>query len=78
MSSVDKVVIPIAKQFSFPSAIMATAVPFSTGVIKAPFDVNPGHMILAPLRTKRIAPLSTCCFGRNTGNLWYSRNVGIL
>ena len=41
MSSVDKVVNPIAKQFSFPSAIMATTVPFSTGVILAPGDVKP-------------------------------------
>lgn len=46
-------------------------VPFGTGVICAPFDVRPGHIMFAPLRTKRIAPLSTCCFGRKKG----SRNL---
>lgn len=35
-------------------------------------------MIFAPLNTKRIAPLSTCCLGKKTGNLWNNLNVGIL
>ena len=26
--------------------------------------VSPGHIILAPLRTNRMAPLSTCCCGK--------------
>lgn len=65
MSSVDIVVSPIARQCSFPSAMIATVVPLSTGFMKAPGDVRPGHMMLAPLSTKRIAPLSTCCLGRN-------------
>ena len=41
--------------------------PFGTGVIFAPGDVNPGHIILAPLRTNLIAPLSTCSHGRKNG-----------
>lgn len=45
-----------------------TTVPFGTDVILAPGDVNPGHIILAPLRTKRIAPLSTCSHGRKNGS----------
>lgn len=45
-----------------------TTVPLGTGVICAPFDVSPGHIIFAPLSTKRIAPLSTCCFGRKKGS----------
>lgn len=45
-----------------------TTVPFGAGVIIAPGDVSPGHMMLAPLSTKRIAPLSTCCHGRKNGS----------
>lgn len=45
-----------------------TTVPFSTVIIFAPFDVKPGHMILAPLSTNLIAPLSTCCIGRKNGS----------
>lgn len=36
MSSVLIVVTPIARQCSFPSAMIATTVPLSTGFIKAP------------------------------------------
>lgn len=61
ISSVDSVSRPIASACSFPSAIMATTVPFSAGVMQAPGDVRPGHITLAPLSTKRMAPLSTCC-----------------
>lgn len=46
-----------------------TTVPFGTGVIFAPGDVRPGHIIFAPLRTKRIAPLSTCSKGRKKGSV---------
>ena len=35
-------------------------VSFSAGVIFAPRDVKPGHMIFAPLKMNRMAPLSTC------------------
>lgn len=45
-----------------------TTVPFSTGVIFAPFDVKPGHIIFAPLSTNLIAPLSTCSIGRKNGS----------
>lgn len=38
--------------------------PLAADVILAPGEVNPGHMILAPLSTNRIAPLSTCCQGK--------------
>lgn len=43
----------------------------------APGDVSPGHMMLAPLSTNLIAPLSTCSIGRMNGYLWRSFNVGI-
>ena len=58
------------KKYSVVTLILkdTTTVPFGTGVICAPLDVNPGHIIFAPLRTKRIAPLSTCCFGRKKGS----------
>lgn len=68
MSSVDSEVIPTASACCFPSAITATTWPFSTGDIRAPGEVRPGHMILAPLSTKRMAPLSTCCIGRKKGS----------
>lgn len=68
MSSVDSDVIPTASACCFPSAITATTWPFSTGDIRAPGEVRPGHMILAPLSTKRMAPLSTCCIGRKKGS----------
>lgn len=45
-----------------------TTVPFDTWVIFAPFDVRPGHIILAPLRTNFIAPLSTCSTGKKNGS----------
>lgn len=78
MSSVEIVVRPIHSAVSLPSAIIATTVSFPTGCgINAPGDVKPGHMILAPLSTNRIAPLSTCNIGRKKGNLWKSLNVGI-
>lgn len=43
-------------------------VPLSTGVKIAPGDVKPGHIMLAPLRTNFIAPLSTCSRGRKNGS----------
>lgn len=48
--------------------ILTTIVSFGTSVIIAPGEVKPGHMILAPLRTNLIAPLSTCCIGRKNGS----------
>ena len=36
--------------------------------IRAPGDVNPGAIILAPLRINFIAPLSTCSFGNKFGS----------
>lgn len=47
---------------------------FGTSVIWAPGDVSPGHIIFAPLSTKRIAPLSTCCIGRKNGSTKKSSN----
>lgn len=44
-----------------------TTVSLGTSVILAPGDVNPGHIIFAPLRTNLIAPLSTCCIGKKKG-----------
>lgn len=59
ISSVENDVTPTANACCLPSALMATTVPLPTGVIHAPGDVNPGHIIFAPLNTNRIAPLST-------------------
>lgn len=67
----------MASACCFPSAIIATTVPLSTGVIQAPGDVSPGHIIFAPLRTNRIAPLSTCSIGKKYGYLCWRRSVGI-
>ena len=36
--------------------------------MRAPGDVSPGHIMLAPLRTNLIAPLSTCSWGSNLGS----------
>jgi len=44
---------------SLPSAKIATVVPSGTSSILPPADVSPGAMMLAPDRTKRIAPRST-------------------
>lgn len=68
---------PIANALCFPSAKIATTEPLSRGVINAPGDVNPGHIIFAPLRTNRMAPLSTCSIGTKNGNLWNNLSVGI-
>ena len=45
-----------------------TTVPSGTSPILAPGDVRPGHMIFAPLRINRIAPLSTCIGGHRNGS----------
>ena len=47
---------------------LTTMVPLGQGVILAPGEVNPGHIMLAPLSTKRMAPLSTCCHGKTYGS----------
>ena len=71
ISSVDIDVMPTAIACCLPSAITATIEPLSTRVILAPGDVRPGHMILAPLRTNLIAPLSTCiCGAINGSEIW--------
>lgn len=41
----------------------------SAGYSLAPGDVSPGHMMLAPLKTNLIAPLSTCWCGRIKGSV---------
>lgn len=52
-----------------PSAKMPTVVPSGTSSILPPAEVSPGAMMLAPDRTKRIAPRSTWNLGRMSGNL---------
>ena len=37
--------------------------------ILAPGEVRPGHMMLAPLSTNLMAPLSTCTMGRMCGSV---------
>ena len=49
--------------------------PSGTGVsILAPADVSPGHIIFAPLRINRIAPLSTCKRGNVHGSITIRKN----
>jgi len=69
--------LPNAMQCSLPSAYMDTGEPAgrSSG-ISPPLDVNPGHMMFAPPRTNRIAPLSTCMCGIISGYLCTILNVG--
>ena len=54
---------------ALPSAKMPTVVPSGTSSILPPAEVSPGAMMLAPDRTKRIAPRSTVNLGRMSGNL---------
>lgn len=69
MSSVLILSQPIAKAFSFPSAMIATIVSAgkSTSIL-APLDVKPGHMIFAPDKTNLMAPRSTWIFGSKSGS----------
>lgn len=61
---------PIASACCLSSAMIETSVDSGTfGVIRAPFDVRPGHMMLAPCRTNWIAPLSTCISGQMNGSV---------
>lgn len=41
----------------------------SDGYSLAPGEVSPGHMMLAPLKTNLMAPLSTCWWGRMKGSV---------
>ena len=45
-----------------------TGVSVSTLVMRAPGEVNPGHIMLAPLRMNLMAPLSTCMWGIMNGS----------
>lgn len=51
-----------------PSHIIATAVPALPSGTIPPFEVKPGHMILAPPITNGIAPLSTWQVGNRKGS----------
>lgn len=42
--------------------------PGKTVSILAPFEVRPGHIMLAPLRMNLMAPLSTCSHGNMNGS----------
>eukprot|EP01018_Ginkgo_biloba_P024265 Gb_14183 [translate_table: standard] len=78
MSFADIFVNPIARAFSFPSAIIATGDSAGTSSSKAPpGDVSPGHMMFAPARTNLMAPLSTCSFFIIFGYWCNSRKVGM-
>ncbi|XP_046653460.1 multidrug resistance-associated protein 1-like isoform X4 [Daphnia pulicaria] len=48
---------------------ITTMDPFGQGVILAPGEVKPGHMIFAPLRTNLMAHLSTCCQGETKSDI---------
>eukprot|EP00405_Crypthecodinium_cohnii_P005391 CAMPEP_0194775750 /NCGR_PEP_ID=MMETSP0323_2-20130528/61195_1 /TAXON_ID=2866 ORGANISM="Crypthecodinium cohnii, Strain Seligo" /NCGR_SAMPLE_ID=MMETSP0323_2 /ASSEMBLY_ACC=CAM_ASM_000346 /LENGTH=115 /DNA_ID=CAMNT_0039711855 /DNA_START=389 /DNA_END=736 /DNA_ORIENTATION=- len=68
---------PTAQACSLPSASTCTGVSFSTFSIRPPALVNPGHMMLAPLRTNLIAPVSTRTLGIMEGYWWSTLRVGI-
>lgn len=69
MSLEDIFSTPTERAFCLPSAITVTTASIGkSGVMIAPFDVRPGHMMLAPLRTNVIAPLSTCIRGQMNGS----------
>lgn len=52
---------PTARACCFPSATIVTTDDGGTlGVMMAPLDVKPGHIMLAPESTNVMAPLSTC------------------
>lgn len=60
---------PIANAFSLPSAIIATMESAGKSIsIRAPLDVKPGHIMLAPDNTNLIAPRSTCNLGSISGS----------
>ena len=76
VTCVDITVFPMAKAWSFPSAMMATTVFSPTAVILAFGWVKPGHMMLAPDRTNLMAPLSTRSWGRMNGYWCNNLRVG--
>lgn len=70
ISSVDIFVVPTAKISFLPSAVMATTASAGTETsMRAPFEVNPGHMMLAPAMTNLMAPRSTCSLGNMLGSI---------
>lgn len=87
MSSVLILSQPIANAFSFPSAIIATMDSSGKSTsMRAPLEVKPGHMMLAPDKTNLMAPRSTCNLGRRSGSIYHqhinmhttSHHVGLL
>jgi len=54
--------------FKIYSSKDTTIVFCGTGSIFAPGEVNPGHIMLAPLITNLMAPKSTCSLGRKNGS----------
>ena len=53
---------------------LTTGVSASTSSTRSPpFDVSPGHMMLAPASTNLMAPLSTCTFFIMPGSGTYNR-----
>lgn len=72
---------PIARAFSFPSAMIAATAPAGkSSSIRAPLDVKPGHIMLAPDKTNLMAPRSTCNLGSISGSsvCCYSSHVLLL
>lgn len=70
ISSTDILSTPMDNACCFPSATTVTiSLALSPGVMMAPFDVKPGHIILAPDKTNVIAPLSTCISGHINGSI---------
>lgn len=69
ISSTDILSKPTESAFCLPSATtVTTELAGRLGVMMAPFEVSPGHMMLAPERTNVMAPLSTCISGQMNGS----------
>lgn len=66
---------PTESACCLPSAITVTIeLAIKSGLIMAPLEVNPGHIMLAPDKTKVIAPLSTCIKGQINGSVCETLN----
>ena len=72
ISSVLIFVMPTPTACSLPSACIATSLSVginsSAGGKYPPAEVRPGHIMCAPARRNRMAPRSTCTFGRMYGS----------
>ncbi len=71
--------VPIGQRSPYFGGVKDTTITSgSNGVsILAPDDVKPGHIILAPLKMNRIAPLSTCTCGNMNGSIRIEKDTRV-